>query len=43
MTVLTANPEYSLSGDSLLHVKRDDTYGRPWSVNISMAYYKSRT
>ena len=39
MTVLTANPEHSLSGDSLLRDKPDvdDTYSRSWSVNISMA------
>ena len=45
MTVLTAHPGHSLSGDSLLHDKPDvdHTHSRPWSANISMAYYKGRT
>ena len=31
--------------DSLLHDKPDvdDSYSRPWSVNILMTYYKGRT
>ena len=39
-----SNPRHSLCGDFLLHDKPDvdDTYSRPWFVNISMAYYKDR-